>query len=74
MLMSNTNRGVMKMKTADFGTAQSLTTRIGGTAGVPYETIAAMQGVVQLDLLNAEQSVVVIRATGGLDLRAVVLP
>lgn len=75
LLMSNTNRGVMKIPTAGFATAESLTSRVGGTAGVPFETVASMTGIQQLDLLNAERSIVIARtSSGGLDLRAVILP
>src|SRR5688500_13037786 len=44
LLMSNTSRGVMKIATDGFAAAQGITTRIGGTAGVPFETITSMQG------------------------------
>ena len=74
LLMSNTNRGVMKIPTDGFATAAPITTRIGGTAGVAYETIQAMTGVVQMDLLDAQRSLVITRAGGTLNLQAVALP
>ena len=46
LLMSNTSRGVMKIPTAGFASAAPINSRIGGTAGVPFETIATMTGVV----------------------------
>ena len=74
LLMSNTNRGVMKIPTDGFAAAAPITSRIGGTAGVPFETIATMTGVVQMDLLDASRSVVLVRGTSGLNLQAVPLP
>jgi hypothetical protein len=75
LLMSNSVRGVMKIPTADFGTASSITTQIGGIAGIKYDTIASMTGVEQLDLLDANRSIVIAKATNGdRDLTAVALP
>lgn len=74
LLMSNTNRGVMKIPTDGFATAAPITSRIGGTAGVPYETIQAMTGVVQMDLLDAQRSLVITRTEGTLNLQVAALP
>jgi hypothetical protein len=74
LLLSNTNRGVMKIPTDGFASAAPITSRIGGTAGVPFETIATMAGVVQMDLLDAQRSIVIARADGALNLQSVALP
>jgi hypothetical protein len=75
ILMSNTTRGVMKITTDQFATATPINSRIGGTAGVPFETIASLTGITQLDLLDATHSVVISGTAGGpLSLRTVVLP
>lgn len=74
LLVSNTSRGVMKIPTDGFATAAPITSRIGGTAGIPFETIATMTGVVQMDLLDAGRSIVLVRAASGLNLQAVPLP
>jgi hypothetical protein len=74
LLMSNTSRGVMKIPTDGFASAQGITSRIGGTAGVPFETIASMQGIEQLDLLDANQTLVMARAEGVLNLATAPLP
>ena len=74
LLMSNSSRGVMKIPTADFGTAAPITARVGGTAGVAYETIATMTGVQQMDLLDAQRTVVIARDGSALALKAVALP
>ena len=74
ILMSNTRRGVMKIPTAGFGSAAPITARVGGTAGVPYETIATMTGVLQMDLLDGQRTIVIARDGTGLNLQAVSLP
>ena len=74
LLMSNTNRGVMKIPTDGFASAAPITTRIGGTAGVGYETISTMTGVMQMDLLDAGRTIVIARSDAGLNLQAVPLP
>jgi hypothetical protein len=75
LLMSNNNRGVMKIPTADFGTAPAITTKVTTpTGGIAYETIASMKGVEQMDLLDAQRSIVLARTTAGLNLSAVALP
>jgi hypothetical protein len=75
LLMSNNSRGVMKIPTADFGTAPGITTKVTSeTAGIPYETIASMKGIEQMDLLDAQRSIVLARTPGGLNLSAVALP
>lgn len=75
LLMSNNNRGVMKIPTADFGTAPAITAKVTApTGGIAYETIASMKGVEQMDLLDAQRSIVLARTASGLSLSAVALP
>ena len=75
LLMANTDRGVMKIPTDPFETAKPLTTPSRTeTAGVPFETIKAMQGVQQLDLLDATHSIVLQGGPSALNLQAVELP
>ena len=75
LLMSNSRHGVLKIPTTDFGSAKAITERVGGTAGVPYEKIASMTGVEQLDKLDANRSIVIATtATGDRNLTAVQLP
>jgi hypothetical protein len=74
--MSNTSRGVMKIPTATFATEAPITSPVPtGTAGVKYETITAMTGVEQLDLLDQTRSIVIVRnADGTRSLQIVILP
>ena len=75
LLMSNTSRGVMKIDTATFAGASAITAPVEEKAGVPYETITALTGVEQLDLLSATHTIVLARTgAGALNLTAVVLP
>ena len=75
LLMSNNSRGVMKIPTADFATAPAITAKVTTpTGGIAYETIAAMKGVEQMDLLDAQRSIVLARTAGALNLSAVALP
>jgi len=73
LLMSNTSRGVMKIPTAQFATAAPITASVGGTRGT-FETIAALQGVEQLDLLDTGRSILIVKTATGRNLTAVVLP
>jgi hypothetical protein len=75
LLMSNNSRGVMKIPTADFGTAPGITAKVTSeTGGIAYEKITAMSGVEQMDLLDAQRSIVLARTAGALNLSAVLLP
>jgi hypothetical protein len=76
LLIANTSRGVMKVATDGFATAPGITTKVTTeTGGVGFEPIAALKGVVQLDLLDAQRALVLSRADGGsMSLQAVALP
>jgi hypothetical protein len=75
ILMSNSRHGVMKISTSPFGGAAAITTPVKGTGGVPFERVAALTNVEQLDLLDAERTIVIARgADGARNLSAVILP
>jgi len=75
LLMSNNSRGVMKISTEGFATAEGITKPVADKAGVGYETITAMKGVEQLDLLDAANTIVLARTEAGvLNLNIVALP
>ncbi len=74
-LMANSHRGVMKIDLATAGSQAELTERVRGTAGVPYETIKELTGVMQLDGLSASHGVVLVRDKDGKeDLKTIALP
>ncbi len=73
LLMSNNNRGVMKITTEGITKNPGLTepVKVGGVAGQTYETIKELEGVVQLDKLNSTHAVIV---TSSFELRTIALP
>ena len=74
ILMANSSRGVMKLPADNLDTFQPITQRIPEKAGVPYETIASLQGVQQLDKLDDSTALVLINSNGSMNLRSVPLP
>jgi hypothetical protein len=77
LLIANNSRGVMKLSTEGIEEAESIQepVRGGGTAGLEYEKIDQLQGVVQLDKLNDQNAVVLLDdREGGLHLQTVALP
>lgn len=74
VLMANTRHGVLKISTERFASAPGLTERVPETAGVPAEKITSVSNVVQLSLLDATHSVMLMKTDTGLNLAAVVLP
>lgn len=74
-LMANSTRGVMKIDLATAGSQAELTERVRGTAGVPYETVKELTGVMQLDGLSESHGVVLVRNKNGQeDLKTILLP
>jgi hypothetical protein len=75
ILMSNSDRGVMKIPTEGAGSAASITSRVPDKQGLGYQTIDALKGVMQLDQLDARRAVVLARDDSGtLNLKTVDLP
>ena len=76
LLTANNSRGVMKVPTKSFANATPITAPVESeTAGVPFQKIASMTGIEQLDKLDAANSIVVARtAAGSLNLQVVPLP
>lgn len=76
LLLANNARGVMKISTENIDRKDGLTepVRNGGVAGQTYETIAALQGTVQLDRLNDTHAIVLQTTDAGTTLKSVPLP
>ena len=75
LLMSNTSRGVMKIPTDGFASATPITQPVKTeTGGIAYETVAAMKGIEQLDLLDGSRTLALSRSDAGLNLVALALP
>jgi hypothetical protein len=76
LLMANNSRGVMKIPTESFGSAEKITARVAAeTSGVPFEAVPSMKGVEHLDLLDDARSIILARNDAGtLNLDIVALP
>ena len=74
ILMSTTSRGVMKIPTEGFATAAPINHPVNDTAGVPFETVTTMDGVLQLDLFDATHLVALVGTRADMDLQVVELP
>jgi hypothetical protein len=74
ILMANSARGLMKISTENISNIDGINEKISDTAGLEYETIDEVEGVVQLDHLNAENALALINTESGMDLRTLPLP
>lgn len=77
LLSANSRHGLIKIPTADFATAQPISTPVrgGGTAGTKYEKIEEFKTDVQkLDKLDSGHAVLLLKANGGLNLKTIALP
>lgn len=74
LLVANSARGVMKVSTEGISKEHNITTRVSGTAGLKYETIKDLKGVMQLDKLGDTQAVIVTKGDGGMSLATIDLP
>lgn len=76
VLMSNSVRGVMKISTAKIQENAGLTEHVpdGGTAGQPFETVASLAGVEQMDKLDDGRAVILVNVDNKYELRTVPLP
>jgi hypothetical protein len=61
LLMANNARGVMKIPTAGFETAEPITSKAAPKTGIQYDTIAELTGVTQLDKLDADRALILIQ-------------
>lgn len=75
ILLANSSRGVMKIKTEGVESAPAIEEPVrSGTKGQPYETVAGLKGVVQLDALGKDRAVALVDRAGSLDLETIDLP
>lgn len=76
LLIANSSRGLMKVTTKGIAEIEGITEHVTGgkTAGLAYETIDYLQGVVQLDKLDDEYVVVLMETDGGQTLATVETP
>jgi len=75
ILMSNSSRGVMKMSTKGIEDYEAITAKVEDKKGLPYDTLAELKGVEQLDKLDDKNALILVRAEGGaLELKTIALP
>jgi hypothetical protein len=74
ILLANSSRGVMKITTENIDKVDGITNHISGTAGLTYETLAGLKGVEQLDRLDKDHAVLLVRTPEGLNLDTIALP
>src|SRR5688572_50122 len=66
LLAANNSRGVMKIPTNTFASAAPITTPVETeTGGVPFEKVTSMAGVLQLDKLDDNNTIVLAQASAG---------
>ena len=73
ILMANSSRGVMKLPAQKLDSYEPITAQTE-KRGVPYETIATLKGVQQLDKLDDGHALLLADENGSLDLRTIPLP
>jgi len=75
LLLANSSRGVMKVNVETIDKTEGISSRIAGTAGLPYDTLADLKGVMQLDKLGKDKALILVQSdSGGLNLKAIQLP
>ncbi len=76
LLITNSARGVMRLKTDNIDQQEGLSQRVqgGGTAGLPFEQVDGWDGVIQLAKLDQQHAVVVIEDGNQWQLKTLPLP
>jgi hypothetical protein len=74
ILLSNSVRGVMKIDTTGIDKIEPITTGVKGTAGLKYDTIQELKNVVQLDKLDGERGLILVKNGNNFDLDTIPLP
>jgi hypothetical protein len=76
ILMANSARGVMKIPTEGIGDAKALTTPVtgGGKAGVGYDTVKDLKGVMHLAKLDNGHAIILVQKDGATNLDTIDLP
>lgn len=75
LLLANTARGVIKIPTDPIEKTEPITAKPKAeTAGVKYESLPELKGVLQLDKLDAERALLLVKGEKGLELKTIPLP
>jgi hypothetical protein len=74
ILMNNSSRGVMKMSTNGIEAIQPIVSQTE-KAGLPFETLAELKNVQQLDRYDSGNAVILVGSeSGSIDLKSIALP
>ena len=67
LLMANSSRGIMKINAHSIESVDKIEKRVegGATEGLPYETIESWKGIDQLDQLDDQHAILLVRADNG---------
>jgi hypothetical protein len=74
LLLANNKRGVMKIRTEGIDQVEAITAHVRGVAGLPYDTIAGLDGTVELDRFDKDHAVILRKKGDHLSLETVSLP
>jgi len=75
LLSANSRHGLIKIPTAEFETAVSISAPVKGLAGPKYEQIAEFKtDVTKLDKLDDGRAILLVKAGGGVNLKTIPLP
>lgn len=75
ILLANSSRGVMKISTDGIAESPSIADKVTDTAGLPYQKVTEMKGVVQLDGFDQTHALVLVQQENGAqNLETVTLP
>jgi hypothetical protein len=74
ILMANSARGVMKLPAEGLDSYKAITAPVEEKEGVPYETIASLKGVQQMDKFDDRNALLLVDDGGSVNLRTVPLP
>jgi hypothetical protein len=71
--MANTRHGLIKVDTTGIESAEPITKKINGKAGLKYESLPEA-GVVQLDRFNDSMALMLVKNGTSFDLKSIALP
>jgi hypothetical protein len=74
ILLANSSRGVMKITTQNIDKANGITEHVKDKAGLTYDTLASLQGVEQLDRLDKDHALLLVKTPTGMNLETIALP
>jgi hypothetical protein len=74
ILMANSRRGVMKISADNIDKIEGITAPVRDKAGLKYETLGDLKGVIHLDQLDKDQALLLVKNDSGVSLESIALP